>query len=175
MALTFRPFQIDPATQYDGEEYAAYCRRRWGGDGWTRSLREAGKRDGVQFASWRTWPNTLHANRLVMLAGRHGLGAQVKSVLMRMCYEDGENVSLRSTCVRAAEEVGVPGGAAFVLGDEGIDELRAALSDANVNGKRVGSVPTYRIGAVDFSGAREVDHWLRILQAAAAESVGETG
>jgi hypothetical protein len=30
---------IDPATADGGEEYDAYNRRRWGSDGWTRSLR----------------------------------------------------------------------------------------------------------------------------------------
>lgn len=37
--ISFGPYMIDPATQPQGEEYMAYTRRRWGGDGWTGSLK----------------------------------------------------------------------------------------------------------------------------------------
>jgi hypothetical protein len=42
-----------------GEEYMAYNQRRWGGDGWTHSLRRSGKADGANFSDWKWWPNTL--------------------------------------------------------------------------------------------------------------------
>lgn len=42
-----------------GEEYLAYNQRRWGGDGWTQSLRRSGKPDGTAFSDWKWWPNTL--------------------------------------------------------------------------------------------------------------------
>ena len=31
--IRYFPFMIDPGTKADGEEYMAYNRRRWGGDG----------------------------------------------------------------------------------------------------------------------------------------------
>lgn len=42
-----------------GEEYLAYNRRRWAGDGWTHDLRRSGAPDGAKFADWQWWPNTL--------------------------------------------------------------------------------------------------------------------
>lgn len=37
--VTFHPYMIDKNTHPDGEDYLAYNRRRWGGDGWTSSLK----------------------------------------------------------------------------------------------------------------------------------------
>ena len=91
----YYPFMIDPGTKPDGEEYAAYNRRRWGGDGWTRSMKAMGAREGAPYANWKTWPNTTHAGRLLMKAEQHGLGDKLIGTLYRMCYEQGENVSLR--------------------------------------------------------------------------------
>ena len=47
-----------------GEEYLAYNRRRWGGDGWTHDLRRSGAPDGAAFSNWQWWPNTLKASPL---------------------------------------------------------------------------------------------------------------
>ena len=55
---------IDPSTDADGEDYHEYCRRRWGGDGWTRSLRAKGKQVGANFANWKYWPNTNKAHQV---------------------------------------------------------------------------------------------------------------
>ena len=62
IVVRYHPFQIDPATHADGEEYSAYCKRRWGGDGWTRSMRQMGKREGADYAKWVTWPNSAHCH-----------------------------------------------------------------------------------------------------------------
>ncbi len=58
MEINWKPFFIDPSTKAGGEDYMAYCKRRWGGDGWTGSL--PGKREGRKFSNWRIWPNVLH-------------------------------------------------------------------------------------------------------------------
>ena len=166
---------IDARTAKDGEDYTAYCQRRWGCDSWTRSLRAAGQRDGVEFADCKVWPNTLHANRLLMYADENfGLGGQVKSTLMRMIYEEGENGSLKAVVARAADAVGVPGGSAHVLSDDGTTELIEALRSSNVKGKRVSGVPYYNIndGAYDFSGAQETKNWLKILEHFADAGMG---
>ena len=156
---------VDSKTAAGGEEYAAYNRRRWGGDGWTRSLREAGRREGCAFAQWLTWPNTAHANRLLILAESQGLGGACKDALFRMCYEDGENVSLRETVAKAAAEVGIDGGEAHVMGDDGSRALAAALRGANVNGRRVSSVPTFSVsgGRHVVSGAQTTEYWRRLI------------
>lgn len=37
--VSFRPYMIDVRTQPNGEDYLAYNERRWGGDGWTASMK----------------------------------------------------------------------------------------------------------------------------------------
>tara|TARA_B110001452_G_scaffold7996_2_gene7048 strand:+ start:448 stop:978 length:531 start_codon:yes stop_codon:yes gene_type:complete len=162
------PFMIDPGTKPDGEEYAAYTRRRWGGDGWTRSMRAMGAREGAPFADWKTWPNTTHASRMLMRAEEHGLGDKLIGILYRMCYEEGENVSLRETVGRAGEKAGVPGAAEYAAGEEGFKELEQALRTARVNGKRVSAAPTFNVrlsaGSYDLSGAQDTRQWLSVLE-----------
>ena len=56
---------IDPGTNINGETVEAYCRRRWGGAGWTHHLISEGKQDGAKFSDWQWWPHTLKAHQLV--------------------------------------------------------------------------------------------------------------
>ena len=37
--VSFSPYMIDVRTQPNGEDYQAYTERRWGGDGWTASMK----------------------------------------------------------------------------------------------------------------------------------------
>mmetsp|Transcript_39995 Transcript_39995/g.105711 ORF Transcript_39995/g.105711 Transcript_39995/m.105711 type:complete len:172 (+) Transcript_39995:178-693(+) len=158
---------IDPNTAPDGEEYLSYCRRRWGGDGWTNSMRRMGKHEGVPYAKWLTWPNTTHCSRLLLRAEKFGLADKTIGLLYDMCYEQGENVSLRDTVARAATEAGIPGGDAYIKSDEGLAELQQELQTATVNGKRISAAPTFGIRAGravhDFSGAQDYDTWVDIL------------
>jgi len=147
----------------------AYNRRRWGGDGWTGSMKRMGRKEGAPYANWVTWPNTTHCSRLLLLADKHGLGEEVVGRLYRACYEEGQNVSLRETVARVAREAGVPGGEAYVMSDEGSRELAEALRSSMANGKRVSAAPTFslRVGSSagpSFSGAQETDQWLDILE-----------
>eukprot|EP01052_Picozoa_sp_SAG31_P034227 SAG31_NODE_3969_length_3708_cov_2.601829_3_plen_228_part_00 len=173
--LHYHPFMIDPGTQPDGEDYMAYNRRRWGSDGWTRSMKVMGRKEGAPYANWKTWPNTTHCSRALMLAGKRGLGDKLIGQLYDMCYEQGENVSLKETVARAVDAAGVPGGADYILGDEvnttapqkpdgtlariayetvvldrvpsqGVEELQTELRTATVpSGKRVSAAPTFSI------------------------------
>ena len=159
---------IDPATEANGEEYLAYNQRRWGSDGWTNSMKRMGRKEGAEYANWKTWPNTTHCGRLLLLAEKHGLGDEVIGRLYRACYEMGENVSLRETVARIAKEAGVPGGEEYVMSDAGLLELSQCLKSNKCNGKAVRAAPTFglRVGsaATDFSGAQECDQWISILE-----------
>ena len=136
-------------------------------------MHEKGQREGAPYANWKVWPNTTHASRTLLLAQQHGRGAAFIGVLYRMCYEDGENVSLKETVAKAAEEAGVPGGKAYALSDAGREELHKALTEARVNGKRISAAPTFnvRIGqrATDLSGAQDTATWVSILEQCAAQ------
>ena len=168
VVVHYFPFMIDPATAKDGEEYMAYNRRRWGSDAWTNSMKRMGRNEGAPYANWKTWPNTTHCGRLLLLAEQHGLGDAVIGKLYTACYEEGENVSLRETVARIAKEVGVPGGEDYVRTDAGLLELSQLLRDSKCNGKRVRAAPTFGIRVADavhdFSGAQDTESWLSILE-----------
>ncbi|GAB4821845.1 hypothetical protein N2152v2_008891 [Parachlorella kessleri] len=106
------------------EEYLAYNRRRWGGDGWTNDLRRSGAPDGATFKDWQWWPNTLHAHRLVALAKKHGKGHEANAMLFQKSYEEGQNISRLDTLVDVGEQLGLPGVTAYLSGQEGLDEVR---------------------------------------------------
>ena len=175
VSIHYFPFMIDPSTKADGEEYMAYTQRRWGGDGWTHSMRALGAREGAPYANWKIWPNTTHASRMLMRAEQHELGDALIDRLYRMCYEQGENVSLRETVARAASEVGVPGAAEYMASDEGLVELEQQLRGAKVGGKRVSAAPTFSLragaaAAFNFSGAQDTAQWVSILAQCAEQA-----
>lgn len=94
ISISWHPYIIDPKTNKAGEEYLAYNKRRWGGDGWTYSLKEAGKKIGCNFLDWKTWPNTLLAHCLVSHAeSSASKGDVVLDEIFELSYEKGENVS----------------------------------------------------------------------------------
>lgn len=119
VSVRYKPFMIDPGTKASGEDYTAYCRRRWGGDGWTYSLRDRGKQLGLKFGKWTYWPNTLNAHRVCAYldqldAGNVSLGVKEKEVraldlmnkLYELTYERGANISVPEGAAAAVEELG---------------------------------------------------------------------
>lgn len=64
-SVEWRPFQIDPGTKASDETVSEYCRRRWGGAGWTDHLKQEGRKDNAKFNDWQWWPSTLKARQLV--------------------------------------------------------------------------------------------------------------
>jgi len=146
--IQWHPYMIDLGTQPVGEEYLAYNRRRWGGDGWTRSLKRAGAQDGLRFASWVTWPNTFNAHRLMQIVqdkaerGEVGMEKQgeVKDSIFKCIYEEGGNASNVEDLVRIAEGCGLDAQEvrAFLESEELKSEVaqkdRYAKQDLDVSG-----------------------------------------
>mmetsp|Transcript_48585 Transcript_48585/g.155182 ORF Transcript_48585/g.155182 Transcript_48585/m.155182 type:complete len:210 (-) Transcript_48585:17-646(-) len=109
---------IDPRTKQEGEDYKAYNRRRWGGDGWTYSLRDRGQQLGLPFGKWTWWPNTLNAHRLCTYleeldASRSDLsekqklerGLELVGKFYELTYERGMNISTPQGAAQALEEL----------------------------------------------------------------------
>lgn len=119
VSVRYRPYMIDPKTKKDGEDYKAYCRRRWGGDGWTYELRDRGQDLGLSFAKWDWWPNTLNAHRLCnyldeLDSKRSELTEQQKTdrglhlvqKFYELTYERGVNISTPEGAAQAMDELG---------------------------------------------------------------------
>eukprot|EP00903_Cladosiphon_okamuranus_P006026 g5944.t1 len=138
--FSFRPYMIDMGTEPLGEDYLAYNKRRWGGDGWTASMKRSALKDGCDFAKWVTWPNSLLAHRLQMFAEKAGKGNQVNSLVFQTIYERGGNASDLETLVSLAEEAGLPpaDARAYLRSREGEEDVltvdRRAKTELDVRG-----------------------------------------
>ena len=145
----FHAYMIDPATKEEGEEYLAYNRRRWGGDGWTYSLREAGKKIGCNFANWKTWPNTYKGHTLIAAGKKIGKGEEVLDEIFNQCYEEGQNVSLEDTLNKIADKFGIK--------EWNTKENQKSVVRDDQTGKRaydIHGVPYFIIGKYVLEGAQ---------------------
>lgn len=110
--IQWKPFQIDPGTRLEGEQVEAYCRRRWGGSGWTNHLRSEGLNDGATFSNWKWWPNTLLAHQLVTFVEQSSgvvSSQDAVSAIFRALYEEGKNISLVPVLVQiGVNELNLP-------------------------------------------------------------------
>lgn len=167
ITVHWHPYIIDKNTADHGEEYMAYNERRWGGDGWTYSLRNAGSRIGLEFKNWKTWPNTVHGHRLVHIAGQQkGPKGQnmAEDVLFRMIYEDGKNISDMNTLIEAAHELEVENAEGYLNSNQDVDVIMAedahAKSKLNISGVPYFIVQTKQ-GKRSLSGAQSADNFLK--------------
>lgn len=169
VCVNWHPYIIDKNTAPEGEEYMAYNLRRWGGDGWTHSLRRAGQKDGLEFKNWKTWPNSLNGHRLIHLAGvqkgAEGQG-QAKDVLFRMIYEDGMNISDVNTLTQAANELGLQGAEDYLKSTNDVDFIWSEDLRSKTE-MRISGVPYFVISndgetkkAISMSGAQGTEQFL---------------
>lgn len=176
--VNWLPYMIDAATNPEGEEYLAYNQRRWGSDGWTRSLRQRGAAIGANFKDWRWWPHTLNAHCLVHFAESKGISSStVKAALFKALYEEGQNVSGPAALADLAKEK---------LGLDREEVLEYLDSRAGVEGvlqavqvgqKMVqGGVPFFVVSKasgterpVAFSGAVEPNQFVEVFNQVASD------
>ena len=129
----------------------------------------AGKKDGLEFKNWKTWPNSLHCHRLIHLAGvqkgPEGQG-RAKDVLFRMIYEDGLNVSDVDTLIQAAKELGLEGSEGYLKSTRDVDLILSEDSRAKTQ-MRISGVPYFAISGdgedkrtVSLSGAQATEKFL---------------
>jgi len=181
--VRWKTFMIDPRTAAAGEDYMAYNRRRWGGDGWTYELRSRGAKAGAPFANWKWWPNTLRGHALGHYVRKHyGIVAEdeLTKLLMELTYERGGNVSdpeeLQAACKTLAERL--PDLHMDVPAMQEAVRTRACVDDAweedeESKNRGVSGVPSFRIScekvlpasrAVTMGGCQPVSSFVRVFE-----------
>jgi len=179
--VVWKPFMIDPGTDPKGEDMEAYCRRRWGSSGWTRSMISQGKKDGARFDNWKWWPHTLKAHQLVhYCAVKHNIcsSGKVNQVLFQFEYERGENISNVATLVAIGRELGIQEETTiedlkqYLSNDMGKKEVKEEIA---IGGQRYGisGVPFFIVGRNQnnngprpqvLSGAQNSETFLQLFQ-----------
>mmetsp|Transcript_54256 Transcript_54256/g.131641 ORF Transcript_54256/g.131641 Transcript_54256/m.131641 type:complete len:234 (+) Transcript_54256:124-825(+) len=186
--VEWRPFQIDPGTRLDGETVEDYCRRRWGGSGWTNHLKQEGRKNGTgaNFNDWKWWPHTSKAHQLVHFCSSSSLSSapycssdRINQLLFEAEYERGENISLVDVLVDIGRKAGVPDSKLDGLGryledDEGKSNVESEIKNGR---KRYGisGVPFFIVSPTTahsgqqqqppygFSGAQSTETFLEIF------------
>lgn len=168
VTVHWHPFMIDPQTKEEGEDYMAYNERRWGSDGWTRSLRAKGANCGAPFANWKTWPNTFKAHQLMQFAP-HEKEGRLKHALFEAIYEKGQNVSDVETLCRIATDNGVDANGFRKVLDTTDSKAQVRKSCEMAKARGVTGVPFFVLhGAenkqpIGFSGAVDTQDFLKMF------------
>jgi predicted DsbA family dithiol-disulfide isomerase len=114
-------------------------------------------------------PNTLKAHRLTWFAGKDGKATEMAERIFKAYFTEGRDIGDIETLANLAAEVGIDTqtAKAFLLSDEGIEEIKELKQQASDRG--IHSVPTIRIGKEILVGAQRVDVLLAALQKAVNE------
>lgn len=168
------PYIIDPGTKADGEDYNAYCRRRWGGDGWTYELREMGRDEGAAFSNWKWWPATMQCHRLIHFAEKKGVtSSHSNAAIFQALYEEGQNVSLNEVLAGiAVKKLGLDQREVLQYLQSSQDcEVVAKQIEMGRRKYNISGVPFFIVGPSDgrqrpygISGAEEADTFLKIFE-----------
>lgn len=174
----WHPFLLDPAADTTPvplrEAYAA----KFGGAERAAQLlaqtQATARAEGLpmDFERGQVRVSTLPAHRLMWLAGREGVQDAVGEALFRAHFEHGRNLADPQVLADAAAAGGI--GAervqALLASDEGMDEVRAGLGQAQALG--IQSVPTFVInGKYAVQGGQPPEVFAQVLQKIAAEQV----
>ncbi|MCX7303953.1 MAG: DsbA family protein [Hyphomicrobiales bacterium] len=183
VAVSWRPFQLDPTIPREGMDRAAYMRGKFGdGDGLRAAharLESLGRAVGIDYAfdAIKVSPNTLDAHRVIRWAGAASPEVQNKLVrnLFRLYFEQGVNIGDHAALADAASDAGMD--RAVVESLLASDADRDAVAEEAATAARMGvsGVPCFLFeGKYAVMGAQDVDTLVdAIRQIAEAKAKGE--
>jgi predicted DsbA family dithiol-disulfide isomerase len=166
VAVSWKPFQLNPAAPKEGMDRQAYRIRKFGSLEYSRQLEArvaaAGAEEGIAFrfdAITKT-PNTFDAHRLIWLAGQDGgcLQDTIVEALFHAYFLDAQDVGDRETLKRIGVTSGLDAARIEELfsGLLGISEVTAEERAARERG--VDGVPSFFVnGSPAASGAQKAE------------------
>ena len=180
LAISWRPFELNPDMPEGGMERSAYRAKKFGSEKSRQldaQMTETGRDAGITFAfdKMKRTPNTRLAHRLIWHAEREGAEAQnaVVNRLFEGYFEQGLDIGQTEVLLNVAKEAGLdPVEVRAVLDDDGSLEAVLDLEDA---GLRMGiqGVPFFiLVNKYAISGAQPPELWRDALPKIAAEAAG---
>ena len=178
LAVTWRPFELNPDMPAEGMERAVYRARKFGPEKAHRSdqqMAERGREVGIAFAFDRMQrtPNTRLAHRLIWQAGQQGGGVQNALVdrLFNGYFEEGVDIGRKDVLLDLAKAAGLDP----LLTRNGLDEddsLEAVLELENEGiSMGISGVPYFvLINKYAVSGAQPPEMWQDALPKIAVEA-----
>ena len=178
LAISWRPFELNPDMPDAGMERAAYRAQKFGADKSAQldqQMMETGREAGIHFAfdKMKRTPNTRLAHRLIWQAEREGMDAQNALVngLFKAYFEEGADIGNRDALLGFAKEAGLDEkGAKVALHDDASLEAVLDLEDAGLQ-MGIQGVPFFiLVNKYAISGAQPPELWRNALPKIAAEA-----
>jgi len=170
--LTYKPFELNPDMPAEGEQAVEHLMRKYGRTADDVAAGKAmqiarGEAIGFKFdLEKRThFYNTFDAHRLLLWALQEGRQVELKKVLLRAYFSEGQNPSDHSTLVRLATEAGLDGASAQEVLASGAfaDEVRELETYYQQHG--INSVPAMVLnGRHLVSGSQSVEYYEQMLR-----------
>jgi predicted DsbA family dithiol-disulfide isomerase len=183
VAVTWRPYQLDPTIPPEGKDRKRYMLDKFGDEARIRQIHERieglGAAEGIafDFDAIKVAPNTLDAHRLIRWAGAVGADVQNELVrrLFKLNFEEGRNIGDRAVLVEAAREAGMDASVVETLlpTDADVEAVRSEIETAQRMG--ITGVPCFLLeGRYAVMGAQDTAVLAdAIRQVAAAKARGE--
>lgn len=178
LAISWRPFELNPDMPEAGMDRAAYRAQKFGAEksaDLDRQMKANGREAGIDFAfeKMKRTPNTRLAHRLIWQAEREGMAAQNALVnrLFRAYFEEGVDIGNRDTLIGVAKEAGLDEKSAkAALHDDTSLEAVLDLEDAGLQ-MGIRGVPFFiLVNKYAISGAQPPELWRDALPKIAAET-----
>ena len=163
-SIVWRPYELNPGMPKEGMDRREYRSRKFGS--WEHSLAldaqvaQAGQQAGITFRHdlIKRTPNTLNAHRLIWFAQHEGVQDAVVEGLFEAYFTEGRDVGEFEVLADLGAAAGLDRAktAAFLAGDEGVEEVRR--EERMAVSKGVSAVPTFILDGEElFSGVRKPD------------------
>ncbi len=173
--LRWWPFFLNPQMPLEGMDRQAYLRAKFGGQANAQNIYarilESGRADGVEFAFERMprTPNTLLAQRLILLAEERGLAEPMIHSLFQALFVDGRDIGDPNQLIALAAAVGLDPAAveSYLASTEGESEIVAGHRRAEALGVR--GVPVFVVDREHaIAGAQPPEVLVGLLDLAAS-------
>ena len=173
VALSWRPFQLNPDMPAEGMTRDDYVRAKFGGGDRPRQIYQAiadsGREAGIefQFARIRRTPNTVLSHRLVHWSGKNHHQDEVVDELFKAYFEDGLDIGDLDTLVHCAVRAGLDGPEVrrYMLSDDGRQEVVA--SDVYARRLGINGVPCFIVNRkYAVSGAQPPSAFVEVFNLA---------
>ncbi len=169
------PYLLNPQLPKEGMDRQTYLRSKFGSDAKARQIyqriKDTGDEEGIPFAfdEMRRTPNTVAAQRLVLLAQANGKAKPMIDILFKALFEEGLDIGRETVLTELGQHAGIERAtieALFAGHDYGADVIRGHQR-ATMMG--VQGVPVYLVDREHvISGAQAPEVLAGLLDVAAA-------
>ncbi len=173
IAISWRPFQLNPDMPAEGMTRDDYVRAKFGGGDRPRqiyqAIAESGREAGIefQFSRIRRTPNTVLSHRLVYWSAKNERQDEMVGELFKAYFEDGLDIGDLDVLVQCAARAGLDAELArrYLQSDEGRQEVVA--SDVYARRLGINGVPCFIVNRkYAVSGAQPPSAFVEVFNLA---------